>query len=215
MVDSLTIDEVLTTTRAVRKRLDFAKAVDRKDIEACIAIAQQAPNGGNMQTWGFVVVTDSDKRAALAGLYRKGYETFLTTPNAAATGYGVPNANAAQQKTTSSIDYLVENLHKVPALVIPCISPRSDGLPAAFQHALYGSIVPAAWSFMLAARARGLGTCWTMFHLFYEAEAAKILEIPYEDVMQVALIPLAHTKGSEFRPGARDPVEKILHWETW
>lgn len=215
MVTTLTVDEVLTTTRAVRKRLDFDRAVDRRDIEKCIAIAQQAPNGGNLQTWSFVVVTDSDKRAALADVYRKGYERFLDTPNAVATGYGVPNANAAQRKTTSSIDYLVENLHNVPVLVIPCISPRADGLPTAFQHALYGSIMPAAWSFMLAARARGLGTCWTMFHLFYEEEAAELLGIPYEDVMQVALIPVAHTKGSKFRPGVRGPVEKVLHWETW
>lgn len=215
MATNLTVDEVLTTTRAVRKRLDFDRAVDRKDVEECINIAQQGPNGGNMQTWGFVVVTESDRRTALARLYRKGYETFLDTPNAVATGYGIPDASAEQIKITSSIDYLVENLHNVPVLVIPCISPRADGLPTAFQHALYGSIMPAAWSFMLAARDRGLGTCWTMFHLFYEEEAADLLEIPYEDVMQVALIPVAHTKGAEFQPGAREPVETILHWETW
>lgn len=208
-------DEVLTTTRAVRKRLDFGRPVDPTLIEECVAIAQQAPNGGNLQSWGFVVVTDADRRAALAGIYRKGYEAFLASPNATATGYGIPDAGPDQRRITSSIDYLVENLDRVPALVIPCISPRAKGLPTALQHALYGSIMPAAWSFMLAARARGLGTCWTMFHLYHEEEAAHLLGIPYEDVMQVALIPVAHTHGTEFRPGVRAPVETVLHWETW
>jgi nitroreductase len=215
MDSHLGIEAVLTTTRAVRKRLDFTKPVERKVIEECLAAAQQAPNGGNLQTWGFVVITDRAKRAALADLYRRGYDTFVSSPIAAAMGYGQPHARPAQRRVMSSIDYLVENLHRAPVFVIPCIAPRAEGLPTALQHAIYGSIMPAAWSFMLAARARGLGACWTIFHLYHEEEAAKLLGIPYGDVMQVALIPVAHAHGREFRPGSRQPVQTMIHWETW
>jgi nitroreductase len=215
MASQSTIDQVLTTTRAVRKRLDFSKPVEREVIEECLAAAQQAPNGGNLQSWGFVVITDRAKRAALANLYRRGYDTFVSSPIAAAMGYGQPNPTSAQRRVIAPIDYLVENLAQAPVHVIPCIAPRAEGLPAALQHAIYGSIMPAAWSFMLAARARGLGTCWTIFHLYHEEEAANLLGVPYGDVMQVTLIPVARTLGREFRPGSRRPVQAMTHWETW
>jgi len=215
MLSQLTVDQVLTTTRSVRKRLDFTRAVERNIIEECLAAAQQAPNGGNLQTWGFVVITDRDKRTALANLYRKGYDTFVSSPIAAAMGYGNPGASAAQRRLMASIDYLVENLDKAPVFVISCIAPRTEGFPTALQHALYGSVMPATWSFMLAARARGLGTCWTIFHLYHEAEAANLLGIPYRDVMQVALIPVAYSQGTAFRSGPRQPVQTTIHWETW
>ena len=215
MVSPLTVDEVLTTTRSVRQRLDFTRAVERQVIEECLTAAQQAPSGGNLQTWGFVVVTDPHKRTALAALYRTGYETFLSTPVAAAMGYGNPNASAAQQRMLSSIAYLVDHLAQAPVLVIPCISPRLEGLPLALQHAIAGSIMPAAWSFMLAARARGLGTCWTIFHLYYEEEAAQLLGIPHAEVTQVALIPVAYTHGTAFKTGPRKPLETMIHWDTW
>jgi nitroreductase len=215
MDSHLCIEDVLTTTRAVRKRLDFGKPVERQVIEEGLAAAQQAPNGGNLQTWGFVVITDRAKRAALADLYRRGYDTFVSSPIAAAMGYGQPHASPAQRRVMASIDYLVENLHQAPVFVIPCIAPRAEGLPTALQHAVYGSIMPAAWSFMLAASARGLGTCWTIFHLYHEEEAANLLGISYGDVMQVALIPVAHVQGTKFRPGSRQPVQTMIHWETW
>ena len=215
MVDSLIVDEVLTTTRSVRKRLDFTRPVERQVLEECLAAAQQAPSGGNLQTWGFVVITDRDRRVALADLYRQGYHTFLSTPIAEAMGYGNPNVEPAQRRVTASIDYLVTNLEKAPVFVIPCMAPRAQGLPIALQHAIYGSIMPAAWSFMLAARTRGLGTCWTIFHLYYEEAAAHLLGIPYAEVMQVALLPVAYTQGSAFRPGPRKPLETLIHWETW
>jgi nitroreductase len=214
MDSHLCIEDVLTTTRAVRKRLDFSKPVAHQVIEECLAAPQQAPNGGNLQTWGFVVITDRPKRAALADLYRRGYDAFVSSPIAAAMGYGQPHASPAQRRAMASIDYLVENLHRAPVLVIPCIAPRAGGLPTALQHAIYGSIMPAAWSFMLAARARGLGTCWTIFHLYHEEEASNLLGIPYGDVMQVALIPVAHVQGTKFRPGSRQPVRTMIHWET-
>jgi nitroreductase len=215
MTDLLTIDELLTTTRSVRKRLDFTKSVARSVIEECIAAAQQAPSGGNLQTWGFVVVTDHQKRAALADLYRKGYETFVSTPVAQAMGYGNPHASTEQQRILSSIDYLVDNLAHIPVLVIPCISPRLEGLPTVLLHAISGSIMPAAWSFMLAARARGLGTCWTVFHLYYEEEAARLLGIPHAEVTQVAMIPVAYTHGTAFQTGPRNPLATMIHWDAW
>ena len=215
MVSPLTVDEVLTTTRSVRQRLDFTRTVERQVIEECLAAAQQAPSGGNLQTWGFVVITEREQRAALATLYRQGYDTFLSTPIAAAMGYGTPDASAAQRRITASIDYLVAHMAQVPVLVIPCIAPRAEGLPTVLQHAMYGSIMLAAWSFMLAARARGLGTCWTIFHLYHEEEAAHVLGIPYAEVMQVALLPVAYTQGTAFRPGPRKPLETLTHWETW
>src|SRR5262245_36245880 len=215
MTDPLTIDALLTTTRSVRKRLDFTKPVARAVLEECLVAAQQAPSGGNLQTWGFVVVTDPPKRTALAALYRQGYATFLSTPVAAAMGYRNPHGSAAQQRMLSSMAYLAEHLAHVPVLVIPCISPRLAGLPLALQQALSGSIMPAAWSCMLAARARGLGTCWTIFHLYHEEDAAHVLGIPYAAVMQVALIPVAYTQGSAFRQGPRQPLETMVHWETW
>ena len=162
-----------------------------------------------------MVVTEPQKRTALADLYRKGYETFLSTPVAEAMGYGNPNASPEQQRVLSSIAYLVENLAQAPVLVIPCISPRLEGLPLILQHAMSGSIMPAAWSFMLAARARGLGTCWTIFHLYFEQEAAQLLDIPHADVTQVALIPVAYTLGTDFQPGPRKPLETMIHWDTW
>jgi nitroreductase len=215
MADLLTLDTLLTTTRSVRKRLDFSKAVPRQMIEECIVAAQQAPSGGNLQTWGFVVVTEPQKRTALADLYRKGYETFLSTPIAEAMGYGNPHASAEQQRILSSIAYLVDHLAQVPVLVIPCISPRLEGLPLVLQHAVSGSILPATWNFMLAARARGLGTCWTIFHLYFEEEAAKLLGIPHADVAQVALIPVAYTLGADFKPGPRQPLASMIHWDAW
>ncbi|MGA2239869.1 MAG: nitroreductase family protein [Candidatus Bathyarchaeia archaeon] len=212
----LSPDELLTTTRAVRRRLDLSRPVEREVIEECVAIAQQAPTGSNRQNWHFVVVTDSSKRAALASLYRKGAEIYHSLP-AAKNGerFDDPARNTTQARVVASALYLVEHIHEVPVHVIPCIEGRTDGLPTVAQAAQWCSIVPAAWSFMLAARARGLGTTFTSFHLFFEEDAAKVLGIPFEAVMQTALIPVAYTKGVRFKPGPREPVGTILHWDDW
>ena len=209
----LTPDELLTTTRAVRKRLDLTRPVEREVIEECLAIAQQGPSASNMQQWSFVVVTDPDRRAALAELYRKGAETY--SRNRPDSQFDNPERVATQTRVISSAMYLVEHLHQVPVHVIPCINGRGDNRPAVVQSALWGTVAPAAWSFMLAARARGLGTVWTSFHLFHEEAAAEILGIPYDRVMQAALIPVAYTRGSNFRPAPREPLERIIHWDTW
>jgi nitroreductase len=213
---SLSPRELLTTTRAVRKRLDLTKPVEREVIEECIAIAQQAPTASNMQNWHFVVVTDSDKKAALAELYRKGQEIYIKQPTAVSNvKFDDPKRNATQERITSSGKYLVERLKDVPVHVIPCIEARTEGQPIVVQSAVWGSVAPAAWSFMLAARSFGLGTSWTSLHLFFEEEAANILNIPHKQVMQAALIPVAYTKGTDFKPALRDPVRKMIYWNTW
>jgi nitroreductase len=215
-LEHLTPDELLTTTRAVRKRLDLTRPVKREVIEECLAIAQQAPTASNLQNWHFVVVTNPSKRAALAALYRKSWGIYLTLLSA------IPNftfddstRNATQTRIYASAQYLVNHLHEVPVHVIPCILGRTEGQSIIMQSAQWGTIAPAAWSFMLAARARGLGTCWTSFHLLFEEEAAKILGIPYAEIMQACLIPVAYTKGTEFKPGPREPLQSMVHWDTW
>ncbi len=207
-------DEVLRTTRSVRKRLDFARPVEREVLEECLTIAQQAPSGSNRQTWHFMVVTDAAKRLALADLYRKNWERYRSA-GGAGVAYDDPNRAATQIRVSDSAQYLADHFHEAPVHVIPCIEGRSDGQPGAAQAGKWGSILPAAWSFMLAARARGLGTCWTTIHLASEREAADILGIPYDEVMQAALIPVAYTKGTDFKPAPRDPLATMVHWESW
>tara|TARA_Y100000588_G_scaffold177351_1_gene191333 strand:+ start:461 stop:1153 length:693 start_codon:yes stop_codon:yes gene_type:complete len=224
----LGLDELLTTTRSVRRRLDFSKPIAREVIEQCVEIAMQAPTPSNLQNWHFVIVRDPVKRMALADLYRKGREIYVTLPSATANvDFGDPARNAIQQRIEKSAQYLNKNFQEAPVLVVPCIEGRTDLPPDAevpgwghvppvlLQSAQWGSIAPATWSFMLAARARGLGTCWTSLHLYFEEEAADILGIPYPDVMQACLLPLAYTKGTNFRSGKRDPLDSIVHWDDW
>ena len=213
----LTGDELLTTTRAVRRRLDFSRPVERSVIEECLSIAQQAPTASNMQNWHFVVVTDASKRAAIAALYHRSFAAYRERREAAAAEAPVADQRKAdtQMRVTASATYLAEHLQEVPVFVIPCIEGRTEGEPVARQAAQWGTIMPATWSFMLAARARGLGTVLTSLHLVYEREAAGILSIPYEDVMQCGLVPVAYSKGAEFSPAPREPLETMLHWEAW
>jgi nitroreductase len=211
---NLTPDELLTTTRAVRKRLDLIRPVEREVIEECIGIAQQAPNGSNLQKWHFVAVTDDDKRAAFADLYRRGAEDYFAHPPAP-SGKSDGRREGATIRLLESASYLVEHIHEVPLHVIPCISGRTDGKPAAAQAGTWASIIPATWSFMLALRARGLGSAYTTFHLRFEKEAARLLGIPYERVMQAALIPVAYTKGTNFKPAPREPLSSMIHWNEW
>ena len=205
----LTVDQVLTTTRAVRKRLDLSRPVEREGIEECIALAQQAPTGGNEEVKHFVVVTDPDQRLALAEVYRRGYQlTFADTPDVHVR-YG--------DRMGGSVAYLYDHLHAVPVLLVPCreiSDPRATLSPFRWSN-LFADAHTATWSFMLAARERGLGTCMTTVHLLYEEEAAAVLGIDYEHVAQTALIPVAYTLGTDFRPVARKPVGEILHWDHW
>jgi nitroreductase len=216
----LTTDQLLSTTRAVRKRLDLSRPVERDVLEECLRLAQQAPTGGNRQGWHFVVVTDAERRAALGELWRRGAKKYLTLPTSAgASSIGDPAGDAQMARIRESVEHLMEHIHEVPVHVVPCVEGRTDKgpgpAPVVVQSSVWCSIAPATWSFMLALRSRGLGSVWTSFHLFYEEEAAAILGIPYAKVMQAALLPVAYTLGTEFKPARRRPLETMVHWDGW
>ena len=216
---NLSTDELLTTTRSVRKRLDFSRPVESELIKECLELAVQAPTGGNSQGWHFVVVTDASQREALGAVYRKGWATYverMASDNPIRPNQSLTHEQAKTlMRVRDSAQYLADHMHEVPVLVVPCILGRTAGLGVVEQAGAWGSILPAVWSFMLAARARGLGSCWTTVHLSYEQEAAEVLGIPYERIMQTALIPVAYTLGTDFKPVPRVPLESIVHWERW
>ena len=217
----LTNDEMLSTTRAVRKRLDFDREVPMSAIRECMDLAIQAPSGSNAQGWQFVFVTDSDKREKIGEYYREAFSHYRDMPFAIHKLHS-DSADASlatsQERSASSADYLAENMGKAPVLMIPCIAGRIDnaeGANASAQAGTMGSIIPAAWSFMLAARARGIGTAWTTLHLAHEKAVADLLGIPYDQFTQVALIPIAYTKGTDFKAAYRPPVESVMHINEW
>jgi nitroreductase len=206
----LTADELLSTTRAVRKRLDLERPVEREVLEDCLRLAQQAPTASYSQNWHFVVVTDAEQRAELADLWRRGAAAYLERRQEVAAGAG-----GQLGRIVDAVTHLATHLHEVPVHVIPCVEGRTENAPVPLQAARWASIFPAAWSFMLAARSRGLGTVLTSFHLMQERAAAELLGLPYDQVMQGALIPVAYTIGTEFKPGRRNPLDTMVHWDRW
>lgn len=204
-------DRLLTTTRAVRKRLDLDRPVERDVLLDCIRLSQQAPTGSNAQGWRWLIVTDPDKRRALAELYRKSGADYL----AAGAEQAKQSGREQTARVLDSATYLAENLERVPVHVIPCLKGRLSGdTPLGMQAGFWGSIFPAVWSFQLALRTRGLGTVITTLHLGAEAEAAKLLGIP-DDVTQCGLLPVAYTVGDEFKPVERTAAENITYWDEW
>ena len=213
-MDLATIDHVLTTTRSVRRRLDLTRPVEPAVIVRCIDIALQAPTASNHQGWHFVVVTDATKRARIAELYRRGFDDLARMYDEGPP-YEAEDLRTRQfPRVFASARHLNEHLHEVPVLVVPCIEGRFETAGVAVQASLYGSILPAVWSFMLALRARGVGAAWTTDHLLYEAEAAGLLGIP-ETVTQVALLPVAYFSGADFKPAKRLPARERTHWNGW
>jgi nitroreductase len=207
----LSVDELLKTTRAVRKRLDFDRPVPDQVLRECVEYAIQAPTGSNVQGWHFMLVTERDKIEKIAAIYKKAFDWYRDSPvYAGRVVEGISEQRDAQQaRVADSADYLAENMHRSPALFIPCMEGRNATAGAA------GSIVPAAWSFMLAAREQGLGTCWTTLHLMHEEEAADVLGIPFGEVQQWALSPVAYTAGTDFKPATRPDVETVISWNSW
>jgi nitroreductase len=202
----LTPDELLSTTRAVRKRLDLERPVEREVLEECLNLAQQAPTASYSQNWHFVVVTDAGKRAALGELWRQVAYPYLQR------GGGPREGQMA--RIGDAVVHLAEHIHEVPVHVIPCVLGRYEGTSNPMVASMFGSIIPAAWSFMLALRSRGLGAAWTTLHLGYEREAAALLGIP-DTVTQVALLPVAYTIGDDFKPAARKPAREVTYWNQW
>ena len=213
----LSVHDVLTTTRSVRRRLDFDRPVDDELIRECLEYAVQAPTGSNRQGWRFVVVTAPEKRAGLADLYRRGWERYVGMAESAAALAKDENSEggAQQMRVMRSAAYLAENMHRVPAMVIPCLPGRIDRSGFGATSSL-ASIIPSARSFMLGARERGLGTCWTTILLLFEEEASTLLNIPYETVSQVALITVGHTIGTDFQPATREGgADAVTSWNGW
>ncbi len=216
MLLNLTADELLTTTRSVRKRLDFTRPVEPEIVFECLALAIQAPNGGNGQRWRWMVITDPAKRRALGDVYRHGYEHYRRELSTASPRLDQETEQAARERRlVEASDYLADHIHEAPVMVIPCYLARPEGIPVSRQAILWGSVLPAAWSFMLALHTRGLGSAWTTTHLEYERDAAEILGIPFERVTQTALLPVAYTIGTEFKLGYRAPLEHVVRWNTW
>jgi nitroreductase len=203
-------DRLLTTTRAVRKRLDLGRPVARQVVLDCLQVALQAPSGGNTQPWRWLVVDDPDLRAGLADIYRRAYGPYIEMQKAAIVAAGGDRDGPILR----SSDHLAEHLHEVPVHVIPCLLGRMPERPTTVDTAgFYGSILPAVWSFMLALRSRGLGTAYTTLHLQYEREAGELLGIP-DTVTMVGLLPVAHVTG-DFRPADRKPAEAVTYWNEW
>jgi nitroreductase len=215
MTLNLTPDELLSTTRAVRRRLDFDRPVPRHLIEECVDLATQAPTGRNRQRWHFVVVTEPAQRRAVADIFLRALPLSSGQPLTENDVWRMNYHARSTEKVFDGLRHLAANIHRVPAFVIPGLEGRTDDAPVSVQAGAWGSILPAVWSFMLAARARGLGTTWTTAQGPLERELAEVLGVPYDDVMLAAFIPLAYTIGTDFRPACRIPREHVLHWDRW
>ena len=208
----LSADEVLSTTRAVRKRLDFDKPVPREVLMECLALATQAPTGSNSQGWQWMFVTDRDKKQALRDLYKTNFDAYISMAREWPEG----DLRASQvTHVRDSATYLAENFHRAPVLMIPLIEGRLDNASVMQGASVWGSILPAVWSFLLALRERGLGSAWTTLHLPSEQAAAEILGIPFDQYTQAGMFPIAYTLGTDFKPAKRLDLEPLVHFNTW
>jgi nitroreductase len=206
--DTSQTDLLLSTTRAVRKRLDLDRPVAPEVILECLELAHQSPIGGNTEVRRWVVVTEQPLKDALAELYRKHALPYLEAKQAAGTD------DVVQERVGDSALFLAHNLERVPALVLACLDGVVDLTVNASAAPTYGSVMPGVWSFQLALRSRGLGSAWTTLHLGSERAAAELLGIP-DGITQVALLPVAYTKGTDFRLARRAPIREQTYWNRW
>ena len=206
----LTPRELLTTTRAVRKRLDLERPVPREEVEECLRLAFQAPNGSDQQTWNWVLVDDADTRAAMAGIYMQALQDYVNRPRTKKSDARPPET-PKQRRMTESVMYLMEHLHEVPVLLVPTFHGRCETGSLFDQASRWGSIAPGIWSFMLALRLHGMGSAWTTLHLHREAEMGELLGIPPTET-QAGLFPVAYTIGTDFKPADRSASEDRIHW---
>jgi nitroreductase len=202
------LDHALTTTRAVRRRLDLERPVARAVVEECLRLALQAPNGSNLQRWRWVLIDDPGQRAAAAQIYRAALDAYAASPEATRAG---DYTSAEAQRLGASVMHLRAHLHEVPVLVVPVIAGELEGANVFHQASLWGSLLPAVWSFMLALRGRGLASAWTTVHLWRHEEMAELLGIP-PGFTQAGLFPVAYALGGEFQPAARRPLEEVASW---
>ena len=210
--DLASIDYILETTRSVRKRLDLTRPVNRDVVMECLDIALQAPTGSNTQGWRWLIVTDAEKKARVGEYYKQSFEAYARNAVGGRTTRLGNQDPTGQKKLAGSASYLAEHMGEVPMMIFACIQGRvNKSSPAA---GLYGSIIPAAWSLMLALRARGIGAAWTTLHLTYEKECNKILGIP-DDVTNAVLLPVAYFTGETFKKANRLPARELTYWESW
>ena len=202
------VDIALTTTRSVRRRIDWERPVQPEVIERCIDIATQAPTGLNLEAWRFLVLTDPERKLGMAELYRKSFEQMaeLRAEYARQTGTQPPALRKVHRD-------LADRLHEMPALILVCMQGRPDDTLAR-QVGFYGSILPAAWSLMVALRTRGLGSTWTSLHLIHERETAKLLGIP-DDVTQTVLLPVGYMRDAVLAPAPRKGAREVTYWNEW
>lgn len=210
----LSADEVLTTTRAVRKRIDFDRPVERQLVMDCVDIAHQAPTGSNNQGWRWMFVDDPEKKAAIADLYRATFYAYIGLDDPESGDLPARETDQGDRILQSAV-YMARRLHEVPLMAIPLHTGRLEGANSFQQASSWGSILPAVWSFLLALRERGLGSSWTTLHLPKEEQAAEILGIPFDEYTQVGLFPIGYTLGTEFKPAKRLPADSFVHWNEW
>ena len=213
----LSARDVLTTTRTVRKRLDLERPVEREVVEECLRIAFQAPNGGNQQTWNWVLVDDVDTRVEMARIYRDAMDDYvaeMASKRKAGKEPAYPSG-PKQDRMAESVFFLREHLHEVPVLLVPTTATRMENRSIFDQASRWASVIPGVWSFMLALRLHGMGSAWTTLHLHREQEMAELLGIPYERNTQAGLFPVAYTVGTDFSPADRTASEQRIHWNRF
>ncbi len=214
MADLQSADYVLNTTRSVRKRLDFSRAVPRDIVEECLETALQAPNGSNLNTWKWVLVDDRDLVRQIGELYNLALDDFVASLGEA-TGDNYQGAHIPGfEKINASVDYLREHMAEVPLIAFPLMAGRPEGVSVFYQASMWGSILQSVWSFFLALRTRGLGSAWTTAHLHREADFAKLLGIP-AGYTQTGLFPVAYTLGVDFKKAWRAPVSEVASWNRF
>ncbi|MHC3003688.1 nitroreductase family protein [Gordonia sp. GN26] len=197
-------DQLLSTTRSVRKRLDYDRPVPLDVVKEALEVALQAPTGSNSQTWHWIVLTDPELKQKVADYYAQSFAKYYAAQQP---------RDETGKRVASSAQYLADTMGQVPVLVIGAIYTGGD-LPEGNQAGVWGSLLPGAWSLQLALRARGLGSAWTTLHLAYEKEIAELLGIP-AGIHQGVLLPVAYYTGSDFKPAPRKPLDSVLHIDGW
>jgi nitroreductase len=213
MMLELTVDDVLTTTRSVRKRLDYSRPVPREVVEGCAELAFQAPNGSNQQSWGWVCIDDPALKSTIADLYRLGMQDHIGRDRTGEAPYDPGGDERARRRMTESVMFLHERMQDVPVLLVPTIRGRLEHASIFHQASIWGSILPGVWNFMLALRSRGLGSAWTTVSLYREKEIAELLGIPYATNTQAGLFPIAYTVGTSFHRADRS--RSRVRWNGW
>jgi nitroreductase len=192
----LSPQDLLTTTHGPVSGLDFESLVPRAVIAECVETALQAPAGSDGTTVQFLIVSDPGRRWAFAEIYRQAHE-----------------AEKDRGAVTPAAEYLAQNVHRAAALVFAC-GVRRPGIDPVDPTVVLGNVLPALWSFMLAARLRGLGTSWTTTALD-DKRFHELLNIPADSVTVGAMTPVAYAGGAAFAPAPRPTAQEVIHWNTW